>query len=1296
MSRILYVIKLITKLGFKQNLENEHIYTKEYGRYGDYKITVDINKRKIFYRDDNEINKRDEKICVGDETTSNFSNIENFVVLECVDRLLKKGYKPGDIWLERKWPLGKSNKSGKADINVFCNGKCLMIIECKTFGEEYEDEIQNMEQNGGQLFSYLQQDGNAQFLCLYTSRYNDGEIYYENSIVKIKDRKTDIEAYKKGDENIKLYMLAKTKGELFEVWKETFNLYFHYNGIFDDDVLAYNPDLGPLRKKNLKPIDNSQKIFYKFLEILRHNNISDNANAFNKMINLILCKIVDEEKSKDQVLDFQVKESEDSLEDIYDRLEKLYHKGMKKYLSEEVIFHADSEIKSIINKYPKSAELEKLLGLFKDIKYYGSKDFSFKEVYNKELFEENGRVLIEVIKLLQNFEFKYSNKRQVLGDFFELLLNHGVKQSEGQFFTPVPIARFIILSLAIEDIIQKKINDENVFGEEILPKFLDFACGAGHLVTESIDEIQKIICNNKLLNLDEDKVEVIEKYKNDMNWTEKAIYGIDKDYRLAKTSRLACILNGHGKTNIIAKDGLEDNSKFGIVENTFDLIGANPPYSVKAFRDYLNVVENSYELYNFYTSSSKEIETMFIERAKQLLKVKGRIGIILPLSILDNTTPVTYIKAREIILKYFNIKSIVDLGSSVFIAAGISTVILFLERRDDDFYKTRENIAEDVINNIERNDEYDIVSSKVLLKVFAEYRGLTVEDYRTLIEKDPNEKIRQWEVYKDYEKWFNKLTEVKNLKKKKSFTKMSDKEKIQEINNLFYEKILKIEKEKFLYFLLCLKEGNDKNDESCYSSQDVVVVNTGSTLEEKKAFLGYEVSKDRENQGITLTGKSKLYNDINYDDNEMVCSYIRKAFKNEPINQIDDSLKQNISVLKLVDMIDFDSINFLKAISLFPKKKMIKSKWNLVKLEDVAEINLGQSPSSKFYNNNKDGLPFYQGKTEFTEKYLGKPKVYTTQIKKKSIKDDILMSVRAPVGDVNINPYEEIAIGRGLCSIRATKVSQEFLWHWLKFSKSNIINSANRGSMFQSITKGQVGAIMVPMLDEKTENEVLQKLIKIDNQIEKCRNNIISLEKELEKNIVELQENYESKQKLVDVAQIFTGGTPSRKEKSYWENGSISWIRSEVCQDTIVTKEQVKEYITEKATKETKMVKPNSTLIAVVGSTIGKTGYLEFETAINQNIAAIYPLKPNNELNCKFLYYAVRSLYGEFLKLGKDKYKMANLDFIRGLRIPVPNIERQIEIVNKLDNIEENINKELKNIDILTNEQAEFVESILN
>lgn len=111
-----------------------------------------------------------QKIKVWSKTTCNLLQDESMVVLECVLRLLKKGYRPDSIELEKTWKSGRGT-SGRLDILIKNRGKgILAMIECKTWGDEYEKERNQILENGGQIFSYGIQERSTKYLVLYTSQ----------------------------------------------------------------------------------------------------------------------------------------------------------------------------------------------------------------------------------------------------------------------------------------------------------------------------------------------------------------------------------------------------------------------------------------------------------------------------------------------------------------------------------------------------------------------------------------------------------------------------------------------------------------------------------------------------------------------------------------------------------------------------------------------------------------------------------------------------------------------------------------------------------------------------------------------------------------------------------------------------------------------------------------------------------------------------------------------------------------------------------------------------------------------
>jgi len=98
----------------------------------------------------------------------------------------------------------------------------------------------------------------------------------------------------------------------------------------------------------------------------------------------------------------------------------------------------------------------------------------------------------------------------------------------------------------------------------------------------------------------------------------------------------------------------------------------------------------------------------------------------------------------------------------------------------------------------------------------------------------------------------------------------------------------------------------------------------------------------------------------------------------------------------------------------------MKKEWELKTIGEICKVIAGQSPEGKFYNKNGNGMPFYQGKKEYGKKYLGEPTIWTTKVTKIAEENDILMSVRAPVGPINLTK-QRVCIGRGLAAIRAKK-----------------------------------------------------------------------------------------------------------------------------------------------------------------------------------------------------------------------------------------------------------------------------------
>jgi len=862
-----------------------------------YQLQVDLsgdekNKFSIDYGN---------KITVHRKTTSNFSQNENLVVLECVLRLLKKGYSANRIELEKKWKAG-----GYLDIFIKDeNGKAYLMIECKTWGKEYNKTLKILLENNErkeQILNYYTQDKNAQFLCLYTSRVtNINEIEYLSNILHTRD-----------------FSKAKNQTEVYDLWDKV----FYTKGIFENSVSPYHIKFTGLTKCDLKVIDHSYlspgtnndgSIFNRFAEILRRHTISDKANAYNKIFNLFLCKIVDEDNAveDDYEMEFQWKYNEFPVDVIY-RLSDLYKKGMKDYMELEIADVSeddfDNELLKIVSQL--NGKTQKIKEMFKQLRLYKNNEFAFKEVIDERTFKENSEIVKEVIKLLEPYQIKYGYKQQFLGDFFERLLNIGVKQEAGQFFTPIPITTFICNSIPFEKIIEEKIDQKD---NHFLPYIIDFACGSGHFLTDAIDRVDKILqkINNDNLKTKTQKDNCYN-WKRSYKWAKEYVYGVEKDYRLAKTTKVACFLNGDGEANIFYADGLAPfnsslfhgklrNDNAGMSISTFDAVIANPPFSVENFKMVLEDGGKSFELYPNVSDKSDDIECFFFERTWQLLKEGGYAGIILPSTFLLNKG--IHQKARKILLERFQIVGICEFGTKTFTYSGQPTISIFLRKR--------------------KKTEIDRVN--------------------TLLEKFKNKKSDF-----SYNNFKNVI--VKYLELTTSFKDFSD--FVSQIEN---DKIWAAEIIKLKIFMLNM-------------GSKVIAANAGDK-EMMKLFLGYEHSSMTKYEGIhpyPYNSKGKIYSKLFDNDvllnKEKLNTLIYKNFLGEPVF-VPKSLNKHVEIKQFNEMVDFTDIDFDYRVYLQvlvnPYLEFVKYPLVTLRADRICEILDNMRQPIKKSKRGKGNIPYY-------------------------------------------------------------------------------------------------------------------------------------------------------------------------------------------------------------------------------------------------------------------------------------------------------------------------------------------------
>jgi len=152
------------------------------------------------------------------------------------------------------------------------------------------------------------------------------------------------------------------------------------------------------------------------------------------------------------------------------------------------------------------------------------------------------------------------------------------------------------------------------------------------------------------------------------------------------------------------------------------------------------------------------------------------------------------------------------------------------------------------------------------------------------------------------------------------------------------------------------------------------------------------------------------------------------------------------------------------------------SNWKTVNLCDICEINMGQSPKSEYYNTNCEGLPFLQGNRTFGAKYPTFD-IYTNFSTKTAEVGDVIMSVRAPVGDVNITPIK-MCLGRGICGLRHKDGEQEFLYYLMRYYSKDLIKRES-GTVFGSINRNDIATLNVsipPLIEQIEIGQILRVL----------------------------------------------------------------------------------------------------------------------------------------------------------------------------------------------------------------------------
>lgn len=361
-------------------------------------------------------------------------------------------------------------------------------------------------------------------------------------------------------------------------------------------------------------------------------------------------------------------------------------------------------------------------------------------------------------------------------------------------------------------------------------------------------------------------------------------------------------------------------------------------------------------------------------------------------------------------------------------------------------------------------------------------------------------------------------------------------------------------------------------------------------------------------------------------------------------------------------------------------------------LHTVAVIIAGQSPESSTYNTIGDGLPFFQGKADFRDKYPLVRIWCNSRKRKEAEPGDILMSVRAPVGSVNVCNQKSI-IGRGLSAIRPySDVNNEYLYYFLK-SNEQMIASLGTGSTFKAITQETLKKIEIPLPPLDDQIRIAHLLSIVEGMIAQRKENLQQLDELLKSVFLEIfgnpvrNEKGWDKTELKKFGKISTGNTPPRNDASSYSSSHIEWIKTDNIPSDSVYITQATEYLSESGSKKGRIITEGALLIACIAGSvesIGRAALTNRTVSFNQQINAIQPDKDVNPFFLYVLFKMTKQYIQSHAAKGMKKIlTKGDFEKIKMIKPPISLQDSFANIVEKIESVKSQYKQTLADLENL-------------
>ena len=331
----------------------------------------------------------------------------------------------------------------------------------------------------------------------------------------------------------------------------------------------------------------------------------------------------------------------------------------------------------------------------------------------------------------------------------------------------------------------------------------------------------------------------------------------------------------------------------------------------------------------------------------------------------------------------------------------------------------------------------------------------------------------------------------------------------------------------------------------------------------------------------------------------------------------------------------------------------------MAKLSEICTINMGQSPESTTYNENGEGLPFFQGNADFG-KIHPNVRVWCNAPKKIAHKNDILISVRAPIGALNVAD-SDCCIGRGLASLSVNNSVSvaEYIWYALE-SKVDYLISMGTGSTFKAIGKNILFDLDIPLPPLEIQSQIAANLDKVTHTIDLCNAILEKLDLLVKSRFVEMFCNTDDRRTIADICSIITDGT--HQPPKFTQDGIPFLFVSNIVTNEITY--NAEKFISEETYDELYKRTPIE-IGDIVLSTVGSYGHpavvkTNKKFLFQRHIAYLKPI--SSVVNSIYLHSAILSNDAQRQIEERVKgiaQKTLNLSEIRKITVPIPPLALQ-------------------------------------